>query len=241
MAIGYVHSTESFGAVDGPGIRFVFFLSGCRFRCKYCHNPDTWSFNSGEVFSPQDAVATALKYKNYIKNGGVTFSGGEPLEQIDFIIETSRLLKENGIHVAVDTTGFTFNKNDQISLAKHTELIKYVDLFLLDIKHIDDDAHVKITGQSNKNTLDFLSFINANGKKSWIRYVVCPTLSDDLASAKKLKDYINGFKFIDKVEVIPYHTLGKYKYQKLNIPYSLEGVLPPDEATIKAIKDILLI
>ena len=152
MAIGYVHSTESFGAVDGPGIRFVFFLSGCRFRCKYCHNPDTWSFNSGEVFSPQDAVATALKYKNYIKNGGVTFSGGEPLEQIDFIIETSRLLKENGIHVAVDTTGFTFNKNDQISLAKHTELIKYVDLFLLDIKHIDDDAHVKITGQSNKNT-----------------------------------------------------------------------------------------
>lgn len=240
MANGYVHSTESFGAVDGPGIRFVFFLSGCKFRCKYCHNPDTWFFNRGEVLSPEAACQLALKYKNYIKNGGVTFSGGEPLEQIDFVTETAKLLKENGLHVAVDTTGFTFNVGDETSVKKHLNLIKYVDLFLLDIKHINDDKHRIITGQSNKHTLDFLAFLDANGKKTWIRYVVCPTLSDDILDAKALKNYANNFKCIDKFEVLPYHTMGKHKYTELNIPYSLEDVLPPSEETVLAIKDILL-
>lgn len=241
MVKGYIHSTESFGAVDGPGIRFVFFMSGCRFRCKYCHNPDTWIFDKSNPVAVDDAVKEALKYKNYIKKGGVTFSGGEPLEQIDFVIETAKKLKGNGIHIAVDTTGFTFVKDDPTSVNKHLELIKYVDLFLLDVKHIDDAKHKFITGHSNRNTLDFASFLSDNGKDVWIRYVLCPTLSDEIEDVLRLKDYILTLKTVKKVEVLPYHTMGKPKYDALNIKYPLEGVEPPSKELVIKVKDILKI
>lgn len=237
--LGYLHSTESFGTVDGPGIRFVFFMQGCSLRCKYCHNPDTWAKDGGTETSVDDAVKEVLKYKNYIKSGGVTFSGGEPLLQVDFVIEVAKKLKEHGIHVAVDTSGATFDFTDNGIVKTYRELIKYVDLFLLDIKHIDSDKHKIITGKGNENTLAFAKFLDENGVDVWIRYVLCPTLSDDLNSVRELKDFINTLKCVKKVEVLPYHTLGVYKYKQLGMSYSLEGVSPPDKELLIAVKNVL--
>lgn len=236
---GFIHSTESFGTVDGPGIRFVFFFQGCKLRCKYCHNPDTWFFDKSRAITVDDAVSTVLKYKNYIKNGGVTFSGGEPLEQIGFLIELAKELKNQGIHVAVDTSGFTFDYTNDACVDNHRELLKYVDLFLLDIKHIDDIKHTQITGQSNKNTLAFAKFLSDNGKDIWIRYVLCPTLSDGEDDILKLKDFIDGLSTVKKIEVLPYHTLGKEKYSKLGIKYPLDGVPVPDKQTVQKVKRLL--
>jgi pyruvate formate lyase activating enzyme len=236
---GYLHSTESFGTVDGPGIRFVFFFQGCKLRCKYCHNPDTWSFSKATPITVQDAVKTVLKYKNYIKNGGVTFSGGEPLEQLPFITELAKELKSNGIHVAVDTTGITFDKASDSVVKAHLELLRYVDLFLLDVKNIDSDKHKLITGRGNENVLDFAKFLSENGKDTWIRYVLCPTLSDGEDDILKLKAFINTLSTVKKVEVLPYHTLGVQKYDKLGIPYPLKGVASPDKETVQKVKEIL--
>ena len=160
--VGYVHSTESFGTVDGPGIRFVFFFQGCKLRCKYCHNPDTWAINVGQKMSVDDAVKEVLKYKNYISSGGVTLSGGEPLLQLEFVTELCRKLKENNIHVAIDTAGATFDYKDASLVEKYRELLRYVDLFLLDVKHIDSDKHKQITGVGNENTLAFARFLFIN-------------------------------------------------------------------------------
>ncbi len=237
--VGYIHSTESFGTVDGPGIRFVFFFQGCKMRCKYCHNPDTWALDKSRQITVQEAVSTVLKYKNYIKNGGVTFSGGEPLEQIDFIIELAKELKSNGIHTAVDTSGVTFDYANDDCVKKHRELLQYIDLFLLDVKHIDDKQHLFITGKSNKNTLAFAKFLSDNGKDIWIRYVLCPTLTDGEEDILKLKEFIDGLSTVKKVEVLPYHTLGRVKYEKLGIAYSLDGVVVPDKKTVQKVKNLL--
>ena len=236
---GYVHSTESFGTVDGPGIRFVFFMQGCALNCKYCHNPDTWAKNCGTTTTVDSAVKEVLKYKNYIKTGGVTFSGGEPLLQIDFVTEVAKKLKEKGIHVAVDTSGIGFDFTDNKVVDDYRELIKYVDLFLLDIKHIDTNKHKFITGKGNENTLALAKFLDENNVDTWVRYVLCPTLSDDISDVVKLKDFINTLKCVKKVEVLPYHTLGVYKYKQLGINYPLEGVSPPDKELVATVKNIL--
>ena len=237
--VGYVHSTESFGTVDGPGIRFVFFLQGCKLRCKYCHNPDTWTINAGQTMTVDDAFKEVMKYKHYISAGGVTFSGGEPLLQIDFVMELSKKLKENGIHVAVDTSGATFDYTDALLVEKYRELLSYVDLFLLDIKHIDSDKHKQITGVGNENTLAFAKFLSDNEKSVWIRYVLCPTLSDEESDIIKLKNFINTLNKVDKIEILPYHSLGEIKYDKLGLPYSLKGIKPPLKEAVEKAKEIL--
>lgn len=235
-----IHSFESFGTVDGPGIRFVTFFKGCPLRCKYCHNPDTWSGAGGEEYTVSDIVNQVVKYKNYYGDkGGITASGGEPLMQIDFVTELFKSLKEQNINTAVDTSGFMFDSSNPESVRKHDELIKYTDLFLLDIKHIDDDAHIELTGVSNKNILNFAKYLSSKGKKMWIRHVLVPGITDDDEQLIKLKAFIDTLKTVEKVEVLPYHTMGTVKYKNLGLPYKLEGVKPPEKDRVENAKKIL--
>lgn len=235
-----IHSFESFGTVDGPGIRFVTFFKGCPLRCKYCHNPDTWSGAGGKEYTVSDIVNQVVKYKNYYGDkGGITASGGEPLMQIDFVTELFKSLKEQNINTAVDTSGFMFDSSNPESIQKHDELIKYTDLFLLDIKHIDDDAHIELTGVSNKNILNFAKYLSSKGKKMWIRHVLVPGITDDDEQLIKLKAFIDTLKTVEKVEVLPYHTMGTVKYKNLGLPYKLEGVKPPEKDRVENAKKIL--
>ncbi len=236
---GNIHSFESFGTVDGPGIRYVVFMQGCPMRCKYCHNPDTWQVGAGKKYTAEAVFKEILKYKNYIKSGGVTVSGGEPLLQAEFITELFRLLKAEGIHTALDTSGVTFDKDNPQSVEKHLSVLRYTDLVLLDIKHIDEDEHKALTGFSNKRTLDFAQFLSENGKKMWIRHVLVPDITDKDEYLQKLKQFISGLKTVERVEVLPYHTMGEVKYEKLGLPYPLKGVQPPAKQRIENAHKIL--
>ena len=239
--IGKIHSFESFGTVDGPGIRYVIFMQGCPMRCLYCHNPDTWTFDNAKDYESDDVVKEAMKYKNYISNGGgITITGGEPLLQMDFAIELLKKFKEKGIHTAVDTSGIMFDPSNEESLNKHLELIKYVDLFLLDIKQIDSDKHLELTGKRNENILKFAKFLSDNGKDMWIRHVLVPGITTDEGDLRKLRSFIDDLKTVQKVEVLPYHTMGIVKYKNLNIKYRLEGVNPPTSDEINLAKEILI-
>lgn len=236
---GNIHSFESFGTVDGPGIRYVVFMQGCPMRCKYCHNPDTWQVGAGKKYTAEAVFKEILRYKNYIKSGGVTVSGGEPLLQAEFIAELFRLLKAEGIHTALDTSGVTFDKDNPQSVEKHLSVLRYTDLVLLDIKHIDEDEHKALTGFSNKRTLDFAQFLSENGKKMWIRHVLVPDITDKDEYLQKLKQFISGLKTVERVEVLPYHTMGEVKYEKLGLPYPLKGVQPPAKQRIENARKIL--
>lgn len=233
---GRIHSIETFGTVDGPGIRFVLFLKGCPLRCLYCHNPDTWTMEGAFELEANEVVNRVLKYKSYYKNGGLTISGGEPLIQIDFITEVCRLAKEKGIHTAIDTSGCTFNKEDT---SKFDELVKYVDLFLLDIKHIDNEKCVKLTGKGNKNTLDFASYLDEKNKKIWIRQVLLPGYTNNQTDLFKTREFISSLNNVDKIEVLPYHTMGEVKYKNLNIDYPLKGIMPPTKDEVEIANNIL--
>lgn len=236
---GNIHSFESFGTVDGPGIRYVVFMQGCPMRCKYCHNPDTWKFGAGKNYTAEAVFKEILKYKNYIKNGGVTVSGGEPLMQPDFVAELFSLLKSEGIHTALDTSGVTFDKDNPQSVERHLNVLRYTDLVLLDIKHIDGERHKDLTGLSNENTLDFARFLSGNGKKMWIRHVLVPGITDNDEYLEKLKQFISGLKTVEKTEVLPYHTMGEVKYEKLGLLYPLKGVQQPSKERIENAKNIL--
>ncbi len=237
--IGRIHSFESFGTVDGPGIRYVVFLQGCPLRCQYCHNPDTWGAG-GKEYTVEQVVSQALRYKNYFGDkGGVTVTGGEPLLQIDFVIELFTQLKAKGVHTCVDTSGFTFQKDNPVSLEKHKKLLGVTDLFLLDIKHIDDEKCKALTGQSNRNTLDFAKFLSDNGKATWIRQVLVPELTDGEEDLKRTRSFIDGLSSVEKVEVLPYHTMGTVKYEKLGIAYPLAGVEAPSKERVANAKRIL--
>ena len=238
---GFVHSFESFGTVDGPGIRFVVFMQGCPMRCLYCHNPDSQAINAGKVYSPREVATEALKYKNYIKSGGVTVSGGEPLLQIEFVTELFKILKEHGIHTALDTSGVTFNPKDEKSVERHAELLKYTDLVLLDIKHIDDSGHKKLTNHSNRNILEFARYLSETGKDMWIRHVLVTGITDNDAYLNKLAEFIKTLKTVKKVEVLPYHSMGEAKYKNLGMDYPLKGMTPPTEERIENAKRILKI
>lgn len=235
--VGKIHSTESFGATDGPGVRFIIFLKGCSMRCKYCHNPDTWGSETACDMTCDELLTKAERYKEYWKNdGGITVSGGEPLLQIDFLIKLLKSAKEKGINTCVDTCGEPF---DIENTEKFDELIKYTDLFLLDIKQIDKNKHISLTGKSNKNTLEFAKYLSKNGKKMWIRYVLVPGVTDNEIDIKALKSFIDTLKTVEKVEVLPYHTLGKFKWQQLNLPYQLENTPTPTQSQIKHAQEIL--
>ena len=237
--LGRVHSFESFGTVDGPGIRFVIFLQGCPLRCQYCHNPDTWGVG-GEAYTPQQVAEKALKYKNYFGDkGGVTVTGGEPLVQIDFVIELFKILKAKGIHTCVDTSGITFRKEDEACVEKFQQLCQVTDLFMLDIKHIDNEKCKTLTGQGNEHTLAFAKFLSQAGKPLWIRQVIVPTITDDIPTLEKTRAFIEELATVEKVEVLPYHTLGVVKYEKLGIEYPLKGMEKPSKESMQIAKEIL--
>ncbi len=236
---GRIHSFESFGTVDGPGIRFVVFLQGCPLRCQYCHNPDTWK-SGGTEYTVEEVAERALKYKNYFGDkGGVTVTGGEPLAQIDFVIELFKTLKAKGVHTCADTSGFTFDPNSEASVRKHTELLAVADLFLLDIKHIDDEACKKLTGQSNAHTLAFAKFLSERKKPMWIRQVLVPGITDAEESLRRTRAFIETLDTVEKIEVLPYHSMGEVKYRKLGIEYPLKGLETPSKESIALAKKIL--
>ena len=237
--VGRIHSFESFGTVDGPGIRFVVFLQGCPLRCQYCHNPDTWGAG-GQEYTAEEIVNRAWKYRNYFgANGGVTVTGGEPLLQIDFVIELFTLLKEKGLHTCIDTSGITFHAEDKACVEKYEKLLSVTDLVMLDIKHIDDEACKKLTGQSNKNTLAFARFLSEHNKPIWIRQVLVPTLTDDDESLRRTREFIDTLSTVERVEVLPYHTLGVVKYEKLGMEYPLKDVQAPTKERVENAKRIL--
>lgn len=238
--MGKIHSVFSGGTVDGPGIRFVVFTQGCPLRCKFCHNPDTWKIGAGDERSVDDLIKEIVRYKNYFGlNGGLTISGGEPLVQLDFITELSKAAVKNGVNVAVDTSGYLFDETSPEKIKKFDELNKYVDLYLLDIKHIDDDKHRMLTGVSNKHTLAFAKYLSESGKKMWIRHVLVPGITDDDDALIRLKEFVDTLKTVEKVEVLPYHTMGVPKYEKLGIDYPLKGVEPPSKERVMNAKRLL--
>ena len=223
--IGNIHSIESCGTVDGPGIRFVIFLQGCPMRCLYCHNPDTWDFNVNRKMSVSEILEKYDKVKEFLKNGGLTVTGGEPLMQIDFVTELFKLAKAKNIHTALDTSGITFKKEN---IAKFDELIKYTDLVLLDIKHINDDEHRKLTGHSNANVLDFARYLSFKRVYMWIRHVVVPGITYTKKYFTELGQFLATLDapFIQGLDVLPYHNMGIEKYKQLKKPYPLKGIPP---------------
>ena len=236
---GYVHSLESFGSVDGPGVRYIIFLTGCAMRCQFCHNPDTWDMKKGTLYTTDELLEKAMKYRSYWKNdGGITVSGGEPLLQIDFLTELFRKAKANGIHTTLDTSGNPFTREEPF-FSKFNELMKYTDLVMLDIKHIDDEQHKILTGCTNKNILDLARYLSDIKKPVWIRHVLVPERSDYDEYLIKLDEFIQSLDNVQKVEVLPYHTLGIFKWEKLGIPYPLEGVKPPTQERIDNARRIL--
>lgn len=219
-SIGRVHSIETFGTVDGPGIRFVIFMQGCPLMCRYCHNRDTWDLNSGNLTDVDDLVSEIKRYIPYMKSsgGGVTASGGEPLLQAKFLTNLFKKLKELNIHTALDTAG-SIPVNSDIE-----ELLKYTDLVLLDIKHIDDNKAKSLTGVSNKNNLDFARYLDTHKIPVWIRQVLVPGYTDDEQDLIRLRDFLSTLNNVEKLEVLPYHDLGKFKWKELGFEYPLENV-----------------
>lgn len=238
---GIVHSTESFGSVDGPGVRFIVFLQGCKMRCQFCHNPDTWMLQNPKARkrTADDVLEEASHYKSYWgKKGGITVSGGEPLLQIDFLIDLFKKAKAQGIHTTVDTCGQPFTREEPF-FSKFNELMKYTDLLLFDIKQIDEKAHKLLTRQSNKSILDMAQYLSEIGKPVWIRHVLVPERSDYDEYLIRLNDFIMSLNNVDKVEILPYHTMGKYKWEELNLDYPLDGILPPTEERVNNAKQLL--
>ena len=217
--LGNVHSIETCGTVDGPGIRFVVFLQGCPMRCLYCHNPDSWDINVGTQMSASEIISRYDGVKEFCK-GGITVTGGEPLLQIDFVTELFKLAREKKIHTALDTSGITFYTSNT---EKFDDLLKYTDLVLLDIKHIDEDEHKKLTGHSNKNILEFAKYLSDNKKPMWVRHVVVPGITFKQEYLFELGKFLKDLKNITALDVLPYHSMAISKYKKMSMQYPLEN------------------
>ena len=231
---GRIHSFESLGAVDGPGIRFIIFMQGCHLKCKYCQNRDTWDLKGGIEYETDDVLEKILRYKNYITpNGGVTISGGEPLLQVDFLIELFEKLKKEKIHTCIDTSG-------SVALTdKVKKLIDLTDLFLLDIKCINDEICKDLTGVSNKKELEFAQYLSENNKKMWIRQVLIPQITDNESDLKELSKYLKCLNGVEKFELLKYHDLGRFKWENLNLEYPLARYRTANEADVKRAKEIM--
>lgn len=270
---GYIHSIDTFGSVDGPGVRFVIFMQGCMMRCRYCHNPDTWKLPEGinppgnisnvcqssnefpdkddfganglknidfKVYSPETLLRQALRYKSYWKGGGgITVSGGEPLLQADFLCELFRLAKAQNVHTTLDTAGQPFTTEGPFFSTLKT-LIENTDLVILDIKCIDPERHRALTGHSNESILNFAKFLNEIHKPMWVRHVLVPGVTDDEENLRGIRKFLDTLSNVEKVEILPYHTLGIYKWENLGIPYSLSDVRLPDDNDIKRAESFLI-
>lgn len=237
---GYIHSTESFGTVDGPGVRFVIFLQGCPMRCKYCHNPDTWEMNTGTVRSAQSLIQDYQRNAAFYSSGGITVTGGEALLQIDFLLELFKLAKEKKIHTCLDTSGITYYPGESSYKKKLDELMKMTDLVLLDIKHIDPKVHKELTGHDNSRILEFAKYLAEKEIPVWVRHVVVPGITDDHEGLNGLGAFIATLSNVKALDVLPYHVMGVSKYKELNIPYPLEGVEPATQEQAKHAREIIL-
>ncbi|SCY21779.1 pyruvate formate lyase activating enzyme [Butyrivibrio hungatei] len=239
MVKGAIHSIETFGSVDGPGIRFIVFLKGCKLRCKYCHNADTWDPNSEDMRTPDELLDFAERYRSYWgEEGGITVSGGEPLLQIDFLIELFKKAKERGINTCIDTALQPFTREEPFFF-KFEELMKYTDLLLVDIKHIDRDEHIELTGLPNDNIFDGFRYLSDISKPIWIRHVLVPGITDDDEYLKKTREFIETLSNVKKIEVLPYHSMGQHKFETLGIPYKLDGVKSPSKERVDNAMKIL--
>ena len=233
-----VHSTESFGAADGPGVRFIVFLQGCHLRCKYCHNPDTWNMNDTESveMNADEILEKALRYKSYWKaDGGITVSGGEPLLHIDFLTDLFKKAKKLGVNTCIDTAGNPFTREEPF-FQKFNELMQYTDLLLLDIKEINPERHKVITGADNANILDMARYLSEINKPVWIRHVLVPETTDFDEDLDKLGAFIKTLSNVERTEILPYHTLGRFKWDELGIKYRLDGISPPTKERIENAK-----
>jgi len=236
---GFIHSTESFGSVDGPGIRFLIFLQGCPMRCRFCHNPDTWKIEKSQEMSATELLDKAERYRSYWGNeGGITVSGGEALLQIDFLIELFQEAKKRNINTCLDTSAQPFTRQEPF-FSKFEELMHHTDTVLLDIKHIDDEQHRRLTGHTNKNILDCARYLSDIHKNVWIRHVLVPEWTDRDEWLYQLREFLNTLQNIEKVEVLPYHTLGTFKWENLGIPYTLKDIQPPTKERIENAERIL--
>lgn len=233
-----LHSVETFGSVDGPGVRFVIFLKGCQMRCQYCHNPDTWQKGEGDTTS-EELLKKALRYRSYWgKDGGITVSGGEPLLQIDFLMDLFTRAKKSGIHTVIDTCGNPFTREEPF-FSKFQELMKVTDLLLVDIKHIEEKAHLALTGQQNANILDMIRYLDEIQKPIWIRHVLVPGINDEEEALQKLSKFLRSLRNVMRVEILPYHTLGIYKWKELGIPYALQDTPQPSKEQVDKAREIL--
>ena len=237
--MGYIHSIETFGSVDGPGIRFIAFLNGCAMRCQFCHNPDTWEMNKGDQMTADELLEKAKRYRTYWREeGGITVSGGEPLIQIDFVTELFRKAKEQGINTCLDTSGQPFTREEPF-FSKFVELMKYTDLVMLDIKQIDNEKHKILTGFG---ILDCAKYLSDTGKPMWIRHVLVSggeAASDNDEDLQKLADFLKTLSNVERIDVLPYHTFGVHKWEILGLDYKLKDVEPPTVERVENAKRIL--
>lgn len=231
---GYIHSIETMGLVDGPGIRIVIFMQGCKLRCLFCHNPDTWGLKSNITMTSKEVVDQVRKYRPYIEmGGGVTFSGGEPLVQSEFLLDMLKLCRKAGIHTCIDTSGTGYDKEYL------DEILKYSDLVILDIKAIDNENYKKMTGLEIDEFNYFKQKLSEYNTKLWLRQVIVPGINDNEEYILNLKEYIKQFQNVEKIELLPYHTMAVDKYKKLNIKYRLENVEPMDKEECKKLEELL--
>ncbi len=220
---GYIHSLESFGTVDGPGVRYVVFFQGCVLRCLYCHNPDSWAVHGGVEMTASEIIEKMVRNLPFYETGGITATGGEPLLQLDFLTELFTLAKERGIHTALDTSGILFSHD---RLERYDRLMDVCDLVLLDIKHLDNDEHIRLTGASNESVLNFMDYLHKKKKPVWVRHVIVPDITYKEEQLKALGAYLKEFENVERIDVLPYHTMGVVKYQALGDDYPLKDVPP---------------
>ena len=238
--IGRVHSSESFGTVDGPGIRFVLFMQGCPMRCLYCHNPDTWDMKGGSEMSADEVLSLYKKNSVFYKNGGITVTGGEPLLQVDFLIELFSKAKKMGAHTCIDTSGITYNPNNEAYISKLDKLMEYTDLIMLDIKHIDREKHIELTGKDNTHILEFAKYLDKMGKDIWIRHVIVDGYTLNENYLYSLGQFIGKLKHIKALDVLPYHSMGVSKYKELGIDYPLDGMPALDKSEAVNARHIII-
>ncbi len=239
MTKGLIHSVETFGAADGPGIRYIIFLQGCKMRCRYCHNPDTWRRDSDDMRSADALLDHAERYRAYWgSDGGITVSGGEPLLQLDFLLELFKKAKLRGINTCIDTAGQPFSRGEPF-FSRFQELMQYTDLLLFDIKHIDPVEHKALTAQPNDNILDCLRYLSEIKKPVWIRHVIVEGITDNDEYLRRTREFIDSLDNVERVEALPYHGMGVYKWEKLGIKYTLGDIKPPTETRLDTVRKIL--
>ncbi len=230
---GRIHSIETFGAVDGPGVRYVLFMQGCPLRCKYCHNPDSWEVNAGKEVTSEEIAKDIKSYMNFIRRGGVTISGGEPLLQPEFVKDLLQRCKKFGLHTAIDTSG-------AIPLEITKEAIDTSDMLLLDIKSLDDVVCKDLTGMSNDNTIKTLNYCEETHKPIWIRHVVVPGITLKKEMLERLADFLSQYTCIENIEILPFHKMGEFKWENLNLAYSLSATPEPTKDEVKMVKEIFI-